>query len=117
MLFSVSQYKLFLEALEGSSPGTVWSAMSAKNFGKPDFSYKDKQDYFLEFLELLLKNGRIKLAKHGEFLAGTIDEQLTRFRVAFPETEEELYDGLWFVFEECPGGIVWILESGELYWT
>nr|WP_255523039.1 DUF596 domain-containing protein [Xenorhabdus sp. PB62.4] len=91
--------------------------MTAGNLGKAYLSFEERQGYFFEFLERLLKDGKIKLAKHGVFLEGTIDEQLARLRAAFPETEEELYNGLWFVFEECPGGIVWVSDNGELYWT
>ena len=34
MLYSDDEYKLFAEELEGSSMGTVWSAMRADNFGE-----------------------------------------------------------------------------------
>ncbi|EON9239895.1 TPA: DUF596 domain-containing protein [Escherichia coli] len=67
--------------------------------------------------EHLLKEGRIKLAKHGKFLEGSVDEQVERFRRAFPKTEEEMEDGIWFFDESCPGGAVWVLEDGSLEWT
>lgn len=67
-------------------------------------------------LTRLLKEGRIKLAKHGKFLEGSVDEQVERFRQAFPKTEEEMEDGIWFFDESCPGA-VWVLEDGSLEWT
>ncbi|MBC8952386.1 DUF596 domain-containing protein [Xenorhabdus sp. PB62.4] len=106
MLFDEKTYTFFRDELEGSSPSTIWGTITAENFEKAYLSFGERQDYFFEFLEWLLKDGKIKLAKHGVFLEGTIDEQLARLRAAFPKTEEELYNGLWFVFEECPGGIV-----------
>ncbi len=65
----------------------------------------------------VIRKGRIKLAKHGKFLEGSVDEQVERFRQAFPKTEEEMEDGIWFFDESCPGGAVWVLEDGSLEWT
>ena len=48
MLYSDDEYKMFAEELEGSSIGTVWSAMRADNFGKDELSYKEKCDYILK---------------------------------------------------------------------
>ncbi|EOA1953219.1 DUF596 domain-containing protein, partial [Escherichia coli] len=48
---------------------------------------------------------------------GSVEEQVERFRQAFPKTEEEMEDGIWFFDESCPGGAVWGLEDGSLEWT
>ncbi|EAO2752619.1 DUF596 domain-containing protein [Salmonella enterica] len=117
MLYSDDEYKLFSEELEGCSIGTVWSAMRADNFDKKILSYEEKKDYFLELLQLLIEDGKIKLASHGKFLTGSTEEQINRFREALPQQEEGLYHDLWFTFEECPGGIVWIYENGYEDWT
>ncbi|MCC8466989.1 MULTISPECIES: DUF596 domain-containing protein [Photorhabdus] len=117
MLFHDDEYKVFRDELEGSSPSTIWGAMCANNLNKINLSFEERKNYFLEFIERLLKENKIKLAKNGVFLEGTTDEQLTHFRVVFPKTEEELYYGLWFTFEECPGGIVWVSDDGSLDWT
>ncbi|EBC0776157.1 DUF596 domain-containing protein [Salmonella enterica] len=72
---------------------------------------------FLWVLERLLNEGKIKLAKNGKFLDGTIDEQFECFKSVFPKTEEEINDGIWFFDELCPGGAVWVLDDGSLVWS
>ncbi|MGN7974808.1 hypothetical protein HL670_01149 [Serratia plymuthica] len=120
MLYSDDKYKLFSEELEGSSIGTVWSAMRADNFDRETLSYEEKVAYFLEIIQLLMKDGKIKLGKHGQFLEGNIEDQVTRYKAAFPKTEEEWKaknEDIWFYHEDCPGGIVWIHDSGYEDWT
>ncbi|WP_256138193.1 DUF596 domain-containing protein [Serratia quinivorans] len=48
---------------------------------------------------------------------GSIDKQIDMYRKAMPSCEQELYYGLWFTFEECPGGAVWIHDDGYQDWT
>lgn len=45
---------------------------------------------FFYVLSRLLTEGRIKLAKNGRFLNGTIQEQIDCFKSAYPDSEEEL---------------------------
>ncbi|MCR1000743.1 DUF596 domain-containing protein [Serratia rubidaea] len=70
------------------------------NFGKKEFSYEDKCDYFLELLHRLLLEGKVKLGNHGEFLHGSVEEQILLFRKRFPNTQDEIdagaFDGYWF---------------------
>ena len=83
-----------------------------------DFSFDDQREIFFWALTRLLKEGRLRLAKHGQFLDGSIEEQVELFREALPRTESELDDGLWFFDEECPAGAVWVdPDDGSLYWT
>ncbi|HHQ4307748.1 DUF596 domain-containing protein [Serratia fonticola] len=121
MLYSDEEFKLFSEELEGSSIGTVWSAMSPDNFGREVLSYEEKKAYFLELLQRLIQEGRIKLASRGNFLKGTVEEQIALYRDAFPKNQEEMedgaFDGFWFLTEKCPAGIVWVHENGYLDWT
>ncbi|WP_145594086.1 DUF596 domain-containing protein [Yersinia aleksiciae] len=120
MLYSHDEYKLFQDELEGGSIGTLWSAMRADNFGKDDLSFNDKKAYFFELLQRLMQDGKIKLAKHGVFLGGTIEEQIARYKAAFPKTEQEWKaraEDVWFFDEDCPGGIVWVHDNGDLDWT
>ncbi|MCS4268116.1 DUF596 domain-containing protein [Serratia sp. BIGb0163] len=120
MLYSDDKYKLFSEELEGSSIGTVWSAMRADNFDRETLSYEEKVAYFLELIQLLMKYGKIKLAKHGKLLEGNIEYQVTLYKAAFPKTEEEWKaknEDIWFYDEDCPGGIVWIHDNGYEDWT
>ncbi|MBW7984637.1 DUF596 domain-containing protein [Enterobacillus tribolii] len=100
------------EALEGRNLQVGW--WSTETFVN---EYDARTKYFFWLLERLLKEGRIRLAKHGKFLEGSVDEQLERFRQTFPKTEAEMEDGIWFFDEECPGGAVWVLEDGSLEWT
>ncbi|AWH87075.1 DUF596 domain-containing protein [Limnobaculum parvum] len=82
-----------------------------------EYPFLERKEIFFWFLEKLLQEGRVKLAKKGVFLKGTVAEQIERFRQAFPKTEAEMDDGLWFFDETCPGGAVWVLEDGSLEWT
>ncbi len=42
MLYNDEEYKLFSYELEGTSIGTVWSAMRADNFEKAVMSYEER---------------------------------------------------------------------------
>ncbi|MFX2516571.1 DUF596 domain-containing protein [Serratia marcescens] len=66
-----------------------------------------------------MAEGRVRLGKHGQFLEGDIEEQVTHYKAVFPKTEEEWKknEDIWFYEEECPGGLVWIHEDGYQDWT
>lgn len=121
MLYSDEEYKVFSDELEGTSISTVWSAMRADNFEKNSMSYEEKKAYFLELLYRFMQDGKIKLASRGEFLEGSAADQIVRYREKFPKNQEEMdagaFDGFWFLTEECPGGIVWVHDSGYEDWT
>lgn len=89
MLYSDEQYKLFREELDGASIGTVWSAMRADNFDRNTLSYEEKKNYFFDLIHHLMAEGRVRLGKHGQFLEGDIEEQVTHYKAVFPKTEEE----------------------------
>lgn len=113
---SEMEYKELADAAEGQTLDAVLCYAVPDNC--PDcFSFIDRREIFLWVLKRLLTDGRIKLAKHGVFLDGSIEEQLERFRQAFPHTEDEIEDGIWFFDENCPGGAVWVLEDGSFQWT
>ena len=117
MLYNKEKYNLLAQAFEDSSISTIWSAIVSENFEDIELSYEERIDIFLKLIKCLLSEGRVKLGKHDKFLDGTIEEQIERYRKALPTCEEDLYSGLWFTFEECPGGIVWIHGDGYEYWT
>ena len=100
------------EALKGRNLQALWWATEAFS---ADFVSRVK--IFFSVLERLLREKKIKLAKHGNFLEGSVEGQVDRFRRAFPLTEPEMEDGIWFFDEACPGGAVWVLEDGSLEWT
>ncbi len=99
------------EALKGRNLQALWWATEAFSA-----DYVSRVEVFFSVLERLLRE-KIRLAKHGNFLEGSVDEQVERFRRAFPLTEPEMEDGIWFFDEACPGGAVWVLEDGSLEWT
>ncbi|TWP37461.1 DUF596 domain-containing protein, partial [Xylella fastidiosa subsp. fastidiosa] len=78
---------------------------------------------FLFLIGKLLDEGRLKLAKHDEFMTGTTEEQVEMFRKSFPASDEAMLRGAWFFADECPAGAVWVFkgegENGEDYyeWT
>lgn len=86
----------------------------------PDLAFERRAATFFYILDRLMREGRLRLAKHGKFLEGSIDEQIRRFRDAFPSSDEEVDmggAGVWFFTEACPGGAVWIFEDGTEVWT
>ncbi|MGE0970614.1 DUF596 domain-containing protein [Klebsiella sp. WOUb02] len=83
-------------------------------------TYEERKSYFFELLGRFLDEGKIRIGKHGKFLDGSIDEQISRYKIAFPKTEDEWKkknEEIWFYEEDCPGGIVWIHENGYEDWT
>lgn len=116
-LLTEKQFKELCLAAEGRNLGAVFSYSEPEEPPPLDFSFEERKNIFLWVLTRLLKEGRIKLAKHGKFLEGSIEEQVERFRQVFPRTEAEMVDGIWFFDEICPGGAVWMLEDGSLEWT
>jgi len=113
---SDDEYNELADAAEGQTLDAVLCYSIPESF-PPEFSFSDRREIFLWVLERLLNDGKIKLAKHGKFLEGSIDEQVERFRKVFPQTEMEMEDGIWFFDEVCPGGAVWVLSDGRLEWT
>lgn len=112
-----TEYKL---ALEGHSPSSVWYVTPPEKYSEENFTFSQRKEFYLSLLKMLMENGCIKLGKHGQFLEGTIEEQINRYRAAFPKTEEEWVrrnEEIWFYEEDCPGGIVWIGDDGSEDWT
>ncbi|ARO69781.1 hypothetical protein B9J09_11860 [Xylella fastidiosa subsp. pauca] len=86
-------------------------------------SFEERKKDFLFIIGKLLDEGRLKLAKKGEFITGTTEELVEMFRKSFPTSDEEMEFGVWFFSDECPAGAVWVYkgegENGEDYyeWT
>lgn len=80
-----------------------------------------KKEIFFFIVQTLLHDGRLRLAKNGIFLTGSIEEQLALFEKNFPTSEEAIDSGIWFFDDECPAGAVWVyqLKDGSEYleWT
>ncbi|MEI7412285.1 DUF596 domain-containing protein [Pectobacterium aroidearum] len=114
---SDKEYNELADAAERRGLNAIFS-YSAPDDVPADFSFDDQREIFFWALTRLLKEGRLRLAKHGQFLEGTIEEQVELFREAIPRTEADFDDWLWFFYEECPAGAVWVdPDDGSLYWT
>lgn len=118
MINSISEkeYQELADAAQGQTLDSVL-CYSAPEQIPADFAFEDRKEIFLWALSRLLNDGRIKLAKHGKFLTGSVEVQVERFRKALPKTEAEMDDGLWFFDDRCPGGVVWVLPNGSLEWA
>ncbi|MFD1801124.1 DUF596 domain-containing protein [Mixta tenebrionis] len=101
-----------LQALDG-----LWAYSIPDNKTPENFTFNERKETFFYLLEKLLQEGRIKLAKDGIFLAGTVKEQLKLFCKHFPKNEVEMNDGTWFFYDSCPGGAVWIFPDRPPEWT
>ncbi|WP_145577612.1 DUF596 domain-containing protein [Yersinia mollaretii] len=120
MYIGNDEYIEYKNALEGHSIGALWYVTPPDEYCGKEFTFEQRKDFFFMLLHLLMQDGRIKLAKHGVFLDGTIEEQIARYKAAFPKTEQEWKaraEDVWFFDEDCPGGIVWVHDNGYLDWT
>ncbi|MDC9589349.1 DUF596 domain-containing protein [Xenorhabdus sp. XENO-10] len=115
-MLSEHEYKEIWTAAETRPLTAVWSYSEPENSDSL-ITFDERKKIFFWILERLLREGRIKLAKHGNFLEGSVDEQIEFFRQAFPKNEEGIEDSIWFFDESCPGEAVWVLEDGSLEWT
>ncbi|MEQ6277636.1 DUF596 domain-containing protein [Kluyvera huaxiensis] len=59
-----------------------------------------------------MEDEELKLACHGTGLDGSIDKQIEIFSLAFPDSEKNMddnaFEGLLFLPNNCPVGIVWL---------
>ncbi|WP_419653912.1 DUF596 domain-containing protein [Xylella fastidiosa] len=116
----------FCEDLGGALNG-LWSYIRRAHGIPPQRwdpdSFEERKKDFLFIVGKLLEEGKLKLAKNGEFITGTTEELVEMFRKSFPTSDEEMEFGVWFFADECPAGAVWVYkgegENGEDYyeWT
>lgn len=111
--------KLFLR---GASTTMLWRNIHPDSVdGFNVLTYDEEKNIYIWFVEKLMRDGEIKLARRGKFLEGSIDEQVEIFLSVFPENEKSMnddaFDGFWFLSDKCPAGIVWIEEDGSFDWT
>ena len=121
-------YKEVVECSELRSFKGLWNyicpdMIPSLKFSGEQFPFQTRKEIFFYFVQRLLNEGHIKLAKNGHLLTGTIDEQLKIFHDAFPNNEDGLYDpkhlmeDYWFYDDSCPAGVVWVHNDGTLEWT
>ncbi|MDB0524422.1 DUF596 domain-containing protein [Ralstonia solanacearum] len=87
-------------------------------------SFVSRRKDFLDLLRRLLQEDKLRLAKDGVFLTGSVDEQAAKFEASFPTSDADVDlggAGTWFFTDECPAGAVWVTRgsAGEevLEWT
>ena len=121
-------YKEVVECSELRSFKGLWNyicpdMIPSLKFSGEQFPFQTRKEIFFYFVKRLLNEGRVKLAKKGHMLIGTIDEQLKIFHDAFPNNEDGMYDpkhmmeDYWFYDDSCPAGAVWVHNDGTLEWT
>lgn len=114
-------YNAIFESAKGLSMGTMWQHLSVDLKDK-HISYQTRKDIFFKILEKLMKDGYIKLASHGVFLSGSIEEQIQSIKNIWPsypsdDEDDDLDDiGMWF-YVKLNCGIVWIAPDGREEWT
>lgn len=113
---------------EGMALDSVWYALPyVFNRRLPDvqINFERQTELFFKIVHILMSDGRLRIAKKGEFLQGTIEQQIALFRSRFPSYEESQAEiggvTTWFFVEDCPAGAVWIHQQDDgsecLDWT
>ena len=133
-MISDKSYFKIIDGLEIMSTGALWHKTSdSELFLFPKYyaeTHEGRIELFFIIIRRLIEESKLLLAKNGEFLKGTIDEQLELFKNAFPDGErmKEVY-AYWWYLDDCPAEVVWILdeeikgfttpaENGKFYfWT
>lgn len=71
-------------------------------------TFEERREGFLWTLKQLFEHGYIELNRPGGVpYPGSIDEKLQALREAFRSNDDDMEDGLWFLFPECPMGSNW----------
>lgn len=130
--FTDALYSMLCEQ-EGDTLAGLWLVTDwderKQTIPKEIATFEYRKEVFLWALERLLREGRLKLAKHGKFLEGTVEEQVEAFRRAWPESELDADKrsllpgdphigsgvgmGLWFFMDDCPAEAAWRQPDGS----
>lgn len=110
------EYKLILEWSYGLAIDSLWLSV-CKIYS--DASYDECKGIFLQVLYRVLLERKARLAC-GDFLKGTVLEQVESFKFAWP-AKNDIDEALFWVTNEgvswVPGGLVWLYEDGTEIWT
>jgi hypothetical protein len=112
---------LVIESSYGLSIGAIWQHISIECADLTD-NYLFRKEVFFAILTRLLNEEKIKLAKNGVFLSGTVEQQIKTLKAAWPpypyEDENDDLDeyGMWFLVK-TPAGVVWLAPDGRELWT
>lgn len=76
-------------------------------------NFEENKNLTLYLIRRLLNDKKLKLAKEGKFLEGTVDDQIKLFEMAFPEEKEFNERGhYWWYTDESPANqAVWIIDQ------
>lgn len=118
-MFDENYIKDLLTRNKGTSLVSLW--LWAKNYPAFEGNLDLAKEGFFFLAERFMGEGILKLARNGEFLSGTIEEQLKLFRETWPKDydeniEEKDIDNLWWLLF-APAGAVWIYPDGYEAWT
>ncbi len=114
----------FCEELGGALDG-LWSYIRRMHGIPPHqedlASFEERKNDFLFLIGKLLDEGRLKLAKKGEFITGTTEELVEMFRKSFPTSDEEMEFGSFqttvpleqYGYQKGRGKMVRIITSGH----
>jgi len=114
-------YASVIKSAYGLSMGALWQHLSI-DCADVSEDYLFRKKVFFEFLTRLLKEKKIKLAANSVYLTGTLSEQLTLLKNAWPpypsDDEDDDLDesGMWFLVK-APAGLVWLMPDGKEVWT
>jgi hypothetical protein len=119
-MFTDEEIILIVEHCEDMEMDAIWFFFGTEYLPHKYSSFDERREAFLWILKRLIQDGHIKLLNMytREFVPGSIDEQIERFRQVFPKNDEGMRNGIWFLDTECPGGALWsyegkLMPSGE----
>lgn len=73
-------------------------------------SFGTRKRAFLWVVRRLVLDGRIALVPNGRHdltMSGSLDEHIEVMNRAFPQTDDEMNNGIWFFMSDCPFGGNW----------
>jgi hypothetical protein len=119
MMMSTSYYEIIshLKSQYFATP-ELWAVTAYANEYGLIGDYKPhckRVDLFCEVVKAMLARHDIRIAKDGLFLERSPEEIADRFKLAFPQTSEEMLekDAYWWFLDDCPGGFVWYTDIGD----
>lgn len=112
---SEREYKELTDAAEGQTLDAIL-CYSVPDIHPAEFSFADRREIFFWALTRLLKEGRIKLAKHGKFWKEVLTSRLSVFDRHFRKQKKRWKTVSGFLMRVVRGA-VWVLEDGSLEWT
>ncbi|OCG22472.1 DUF596 domain-containing protein [Gilliamella sp. App4-10] len=127
-MINENDYKNIIDWSELRAFSGLWNCIApdmlpSLKFMGNKIPFPERKELFFYFVKRLLKEGRLKLAKNGWLLEGSIEDQIKLFYEAFPKTEDEMFDkqklmdDYWFFDDSCPAEAVWVNDDGSLEWT